>query len=109
MIPVCTSENVVDFDICLDLYSNYWLYVVYQTDLDSIIFKSSRGYGKTWQYRKNLTENTPLTGHPKVAWSQGPYLVVTGKTEEDKIFTIRNDNSGRDDAWKDVKYPSTSV
>jgi hypothetical protein len=104
--PVSTSENVVDFDICQDLYPNYWLYVIYQTDLDSVIFKSSRDYGRNWEYRKNLTEITPITGQPTVAWSQGPYLIVAGKTDEDKIYVIRNDNSGQENTWKDGKYPS---
>jgi hypothetical protein len=106
--PISASENVVDFDVCQDLYPNYWLYVVYQTDQDSIIFKSSRDYGKTWEYRKNLREITPIISQPSVAWSQGPYLVVAGKTDDDKIYVIRNDNSGRDDAWKDDQYISTS-
>ncbi len=104
--PVSSSKNVVDFDICQDLYPNYWLYVVYQTDQDSIIFKSSRDYGKTWEYRRNLSEINPITSQPSIAWSQGPYLVVTGKTNEDKIYVIRNDNSGQEDAWKDGQYPS---
>jgi len=109
LYPVSTSENVVDFDVCQDLYPNYWLYAVYQTDQDSVIFKSSRDFNKTWLFRKNLTEETPITSQPRVAWSQGPYIVVAGITDEDKIYTIRNDNSGRDDAWKDGQYPTVAV
>lgn len=104
--PISTSENVVDFSVCQDLHSNYYLYVVYQTDQDSVIFKRSRDYGDTWERRKNLSAETPITGQPSLAWSQGAYLLVAGKTDEDKIYVIRNDNSGRDDAWKDGQYPS---
>ncbi|UCB53284.1 MAG: T9SS type A sorting domain-containing protein [Candidatus Zixiibacteriota bacterium] len=104
--PISTSENVVDFDVCQDLYPNYWLYVVYQTDQDSVVFKRSQDYGKTWERRKNLTAETPITSQPSLAWSQGPYLLVAGKTDDDKIYAIRNDNSGRDDAWKAGQYPS---
>jgi hypothetical protein len=103
---ISDNENVVDFSVCQDLYPNYWLYVVYQTDQDSVVFKTSRDYAKTWQFRKNLTATTPITSQPSIAWSRGPYLVVAGKTDEDKIYVIRNDNSGRDDAWKDGQYPS---
>jgi hypothetical protein len=107
--PISTSENVVDFDVCQDLYPSYWLYVVYQTDQDSIIFKRSRDYGKTWGDRKNLREITPITSQPSVAWSQGPYLVVAGKTDDDRIYVIRNDNFGQHDAWTDGQYISTSI
>ena len=102
--PISTSENVVDFDVCQDLYPNYYLYVVYQTDQDSVVFKRSRDYGGTWERRKNLTAETPITSQPSIAWSQGPYIVVGGKTDADRIYAIRNDNSGRDDAWKDGQY-----
>ncbi len=107
--PISMSENVVDFDVCQDLFPNYWLYVVYQTDQDSVVFKASRDYGKTWQYRKNLTAETPITSQLSIAWSQGPYLVVAGKTDEDKIYVVRNDNSGQEADWKDGQYISTSV
>jgi hypothetical protein len=109
MSRISLNENVVDFDVCQDLYSNYWLYVVFQTDQDSVIFTTSRDYGKSWQFRKNLSEITPITGQPKVAWSQGPYIVVAGIAYDDSVYTIRNDNSGRDDAWKDGQRPTTHV
>lgn len=99
------SENVVDFSVCQDLWNNYWLYVVYQTDQDSVIFKTSRDYGQTWKFKKNLTEVTPITSQPTIAWSRGTYLVVAGKTDDDKIYTIRNDNSGYSADWKDGQYP----
>ncbi len=105
----CTTidnDNVVDFSVCQDLWSNYWLYVVYQTDQDSVIFKTSRDYGQTWKFKKNLTEVTPITSQPSVAYSQGTYLVVAGKTDDDKIYTIRNDNSGYSADWKDGQYTS---
>ncbi|MFH1337077.1 MAG: sialidase family protein, partial [Candidatus Zixiibacteriota bacterium] len=100
------NENVVDFSICQDLYSNYWLYVVYQTDQDSVIFKRCRDYGWTWEERKNLTAITPITNQPTMAFSRGTYLVVAGKTDDDTIYTIRNDNSGNLANWKDGQYPS---
>jgi hypothetical protein len=99
-------ENLVDFSVCQDLFPNYWLYVVYQTDQDSVIFKRSRDYGVTWEDRKNLTEDTPITSQPSVAWSQGPYLVVAGKTDDDKIYVIRNTNYGNSANWQDGQYPS---
>ncbi|MGB2989226.1 MAG: sialidase family protein, partial [Candidatus Zixiibacteriota bacterium] len=106
LIPISTSENVVDFDVCQDLYPNYWLYVVYQTDQDSIICKRSADYGKSWISRKNLTESTPMRTQPSIAWSRGPHLVVAGKTDEDKIYVIRNDNWGQAGNWKSGQYPS---
>ncbi len=107
-VRFCTTidnDNVVDFSVCQDLWSNYWLYVVYQTDQDSVIFKTSRDYGQTWKFKKNLTEVTPITSQPSIAWSRGTYLVVAGKTDDDKIYTIRNDNSGYSADWKDGQYP----
>lgn len=104
--PIAESDSVVDFSVCQDLYWNYWLYVVYQTDQDSVIFKTSRDYGITWTQRKNLTETTPIVSKPSIAWSQNPYLVVAGKTSDDKIYVIRNDNSGNSLDWRDGQYPS---
>jgi len=108
-IPVLISaggESVVDFSACQDLYPNYWLYVVYQTDQDSVVFKRSTDYGLFWGHRKNLTETTPIISQPSVAWSRGVNLVVAGKTDDDKVYTIRNDNSGNSGDWKDGQYPS---
>jgi hypothetical protein len=103
------SENVVDFSVCQDLYPNYWLYIVYQTDQDSVIFKTSRDYGITWTERKNLTETTPIVSKPSIAWSRDAYIVVAGKTADDKIYTIRNTNSGNSANWQDGRYPSGAV
>ncbi|MCK4427876.1 MAG: T9SS type A sorting domain-containing protein [candidate division Zixibacteria bacterium] len=100
-------ENLVDFSVCQDIFPGYWLYVVYQTDQDSVIFKRSRDYGVTWKDRKNLTEDTPITSQPSVAWSQGPYLVVAGKTDDDNIYVIRNTNYGNSANWQDGQYPWT--
>jgi hypothetical protein len=99
-------ENVVDFSVCQDLYPNYWLYVVYQTHQDSVIFKTSRDYGMTWTERKNLTETTPIVSKPSIAWSTGNYIVVAGKTADGKIYTIRNSSSGDSAGWKNGQYPS---
>ncbi len=98
-------ENVRDFSVCQDLYSDYSLYVVYQTDQDSVIFKTSGDYGKTWTQRENLTETTPIVSKPSIAWSQGAYLVVAGKTSDGKIYVIRNDDYGSSADWKDGQYP----
>jgi hypothetical protein len=105
-IGTVSNDNVVDFSVCQDLWSNYWLYVVYQTVDDSVVFASSRDYGKSWAFRKNLTAITPITSKPTIAFSRGTYLVVAGKTDDDKIYTIRNDNSGNLANWKDAQYPS---
>jgi hypothetical protein len=94
-------ENVRDFSVCQDLYPDYRLYVVYQTDEDSVIFKTSGDYGITWTERKNLTKTTPIVSKPSIAWSQGAYLVVAGKTSDGKIYVIRNDSSGNSADWKD--------
>lgn len=102
-------EKVIDFSVCQDLYPDYWLYLVYQTDQDSVIFKTSRDYGKTWTHRKNLTETTPIVSKPSIAWSRGAYIVVAGKTADNKICTIRNTNSGSSADWKDGQYPSGLV
>jgi hypothetical protein len=102
-------ENVVDFSVCQDLYPDYWLYLVYQTDQDSVIFKTSRDYGETWTERKNLTEIIPIVSKPRIAWSRGAYIVVAGKTADNKICTIRNTNSGSSADWKDGQYPSGLV
>jgi len=98
-------EKVIDFSVCQDIYPDYWLYLVYQTDQDSVIFKTSRDYGKTWTHRKNLTETTPIVSKPSIAWSRGAYIVVAGKTADNKICTIRNTNSGSSADWKDGQYP----
>jgi hypothetical protein len=103
---ISAGENVVDFSVCQDLFSNYYLYVVYQTNQDSVIFKTSRDYGKTWTHRKNLTETTPIVSQPSIAWSQGHYLVVAGKSSDGKIYVIRNDSSGNSPDWKDGQYLS---
>lgn len=102
------GENVVDFAVCQDLFSNYWLYVVYQTDQDSVIFKCSKNFDTTWVYRANLSASTPIRSKPSVAWSSGSHLVVAGKTADDKIYTIRN-NYGNPVDWRDGRYPSGLV
>jgi hypothetical protein len=103
------GEDVVDFKVCQDLFSNYWLYVVYQTDEDSVIFKRSRNFDTTWTDRANLSATTPIRSKPSVAWSRGTYIVVAGKTADDKIYTIRNTNSGNSADWQDGQYPSGLV
>jgi hypothetical protein len=105
-VGTVADDNVVDFSVCEDLWPNYWLYVVYQTDKDSVVFASSRDYGKSWGYKKNLSAITPITSQPTIAFSRGIYLVVAGKTDDDKIYTIRNDNSGGLANWKNGQYPS---
>jgi len=99
------GENVVDVEVCQDLFPNYWLYVVYQTDQDSVIFKRSRNFDTTWTERKNLTEITPITSQPSIAYSRGPYLVVAGKTDNNKICAIRNVNYGNSADWQDGQNP----
>jgi hypothetical protein len=105
-VGTVSNDNVVDFSVCEDLWPYYWLYVVYQTDKDSVVFASSRDYGKSWGVKKNLTAITPITSQPTIAFSRGKYLVVAGKTDDDKIYTIRNDNWGGLANWKDGQYPS---
>lgn len=99
-----TGEKVVDFEVCHDLSEHYGLYVVYQTDHDSVIFKRSMNFDTTWTDRVNLSATTPLRSKPSIAWSRGPYLVVAGKTADDKIYTIRNTNYGDSTDWKDGQY-----
>jgi hypothetical protein len=86
-----SDDNVVDFSVCQDLWSNYWLYVAYQTDEDSVVFQRSRDYGLTWEDRKNLSQITPIISQPSLAYSRGVYLVVAGKTSDEKIYTIRKE------------------
>ena len=102
------DENVVDFAVCQDIYTNYWLYVVYQTDQDSVIFKRSMDFGNSWEQRVNLTAATSgiLRSKPSIAWSRGSYLVVAGKSADNKIYTIRNTNYGSSANWQDGQYPS---
>jgi hypothetical protein len=103
------GEDVVDFAVCQDLFPDYWLYVVYQTDEDSVIFKRSRNFDTTWTDRANLTASTPIRSKPSVAWSSGSHLVVAGKTADNGIYTIRNTNSGNSADWQDGQYPSGLV
>jgi hypothetical protein len=103
------GEDVVDFKVCQDLFSNYRLYVVYQTDQDSVFFKRSIDFDTTWTDRVNLSATTPIRSKPSVAWSRGSYIVVAGKTADDKIYTIRNTNSGNSADWQDGQYPSGLV
>ena len=102
------GEKVVDFEVCQNLVSDYWLYVVYQTDLDSVIFKCSKNFDTTWVYRANLSASTPIRSKPSVAWSRGFHLVVAGKTADNKIYTIRN-NYGNPVDWRNGQYPSGLV
>ncbi len=100
------GENVSNFAVCHDLFPDYGLYVVYQTDQDSLIFKRSLNFDTTWTDRANLSETYPTRSKPSLAWSRGSHLVVAGKTADNKIYTIRNTNYGNSANWQDGQYPS---
>jgi hypothetical protein len=93
------GENVVDFAVCEILRANCYLGMAYQTDEDSVIFKRSTNYGKTWTQRKNLA---PIASQPSIAWNRGYYLVVAGKTADDRIYAIRTTVSPP--SWTDGGY-----
>jgi len=101
-----TGESVVDFEVCHDLSDQYGLYVVYQTNHDSVIFKRSMNFDTTWTNRINLSATTPIISKPSIAWSRGSHLVVAGKTTDNKIYTIRNTDYGDSADWKNGQYPS---
>ena len=100
------GENIVDFDVCQNLYVNYWLFLVYQTDMDSVVFKRSTDRGSTWSNETNLTSISPISTQPRIAWNRGYYLVIVGKTPDDRIYAIRTTASPP--SWTDGIYLSGS-
>jgi hypothetical protein len=103
-----TGDSVVDFEVCQDLSEQYGLYVVYQTEHDSVIFKHSIDFDSTWTDEANLTSLSPIFRQPCIAWSRGAYIVVAGQTSNDQIYTIRNTDYGNPSNWQNGQYASGS-